>query len=303
MCGRGRCKIGKESLAAATGVPAADFHDMAQFAGAENMSPGSCFPIKSKNEEGDTQLRAMVWGLIPSFSISVASPNHFKMFNARSETVYEKKSFSALIQSRRGVVFMNGYYEWKIEAGIKQPYYVHRSSGELLKMACVFDTYRRRDDLSVLYTFSILTTEANKTISWLHERQPLFIVDKDTEATWCAQDTPRSGVVSVLASRDVPHDITAHPVTRKVSSALYQEDDCCIAIPRQRKANSYFSRADDSNTVKKEISADVAVADTPKRSHSDTPPTANNTIISYFRQSTTPIIKRYTLSRECNIFD
>ncbi len=43
--------------------------------------------------------------------------DHFKMFNARSESVGEKASFRRLLPTRRCLVLADGFYEWlKVEA-------------------------------------------------------------------------------------------------------------------------------------------------------------------------------------------
>ena len=234
----------RADMPAATGVPSNNYHNMEKFKGGENMSPGSHFPIKTTSDRGEMHLRAMVWGLVPGFTPPGASPDHFKMFNARSETVTEKVSFAKLMRSQRGVVFMNGYYEWKKEAGVKQPYYVYRKNGELLKMACVFDTWKQHNE-EPLYSFSILTAEAHKSIAWLHNRQPLFLIHDEDEAAWIDPATPRDTINNILTSTAIPPDLSIHQVTRKMSNMSYQEADCCVAIPQERKASSFFCKAED----------------------------------------------------------
>jgi putative SOS response-associated peptidase YedK len=59
---------------------------------------------------------------------------HFQnlMFNARSDTLFSKPTFSRLLsQSKSCVVALDGYFEWKSSPlaggkGKKQPYFVHR---------------------------------------------------------------------------------------------------------------------------------------------------------------------------------
>lgn len=71
-------------------------------------------------EEG-TRIRAMKWGLIPSFQSADSPIDHFRMFNARCETVFTLPSFRNLVLSRRCVAVFEGYYEWKQEFEGKQP--------------------------------------------------------------------------------------------------------------------------------------------------------------------------------------
>lgn len=63
-------------------------------------------------------------------------------FNARSESVAEKPVFSRLLKRQRCVVLLDGFYEWKTDAGgKKQPYYCSFGEGKVMKMAGLFDTW------------------------------------------------------------------------------------------------------------------------------------------------------------------
>lgn len=63
-------------------------------------------------------------------------------FNARSETVTEKPIFSRLLPQQRCVVILDGFYEWKADAGgKKQPYYVSFGEGEVMRMAGLYDVW------------------------------------------------------------------------------------------------------------------------------------------------------------------
>ena len=48
----------------------------------------------------------------------------------RSETVAEKPAFRRLLPRRRCVVLMSGFYEWRQEGAVKQPYYVYLQQAE-----------------------------------------------------------------------------------------------------------------------------------------------------------------------------
>ena len=64
------------------------------------------------------------------------------MFNARGESVGDKPSFKRLVDRKRCVVLVDGFYEWKKDAsGEKQPFYVHRPDGRPLMLAGLYDTW------------------------------------------------------------------------------------------------------------------------------------------------------------------
>ena len=51
------------------------------------------------------------WELVPGFTRPGEKPDHWKMFNARAETVAEKSAFSRLLRRLRCVVPVDGFYE------------------------------------------------------------------------------------------------------------------------------------------------------------------------------------------------
>ncbi|KAI9078956.1 hypothetical protein K1719_039105 [Acacia pycnantha] len=51
----------------------------------------------------------MKWGLVPSFTKKTEKPDHYKMLNARSESVGEKASFRRLLPKCRCLVAVEGH--------------------------------------------------------------------------------------------------------------------------------------------------------------------------------------------------
>ncbi|KAI8464931.1 MAG: hypothetical protein J3K34DRAFT_489601 [Monoraphidium minutum] len=159
MCGRSRCTLAPEDVAAAAGVPPDQLGARwpnrraapppfvkrrawtpVVRAGGGGVRDGGGGADGAEGGEGGggegggggrgRVVETMKWGLVPSFTAAHEAPDHFRMFNARSETVAEKPVFSRLLGRRRVgwrcVVLLNGFYEWKKDAGgRKQPYYVH----------------------------------------------------------------------------------------------------------------------------------------------------------------------------------
>ena len=85
-----------------------------------NLSGSSChyWGYSSKQDrhvrmlQGELGLQTMTWGLVPSWTKPGAELDFYRMFNARSETVPEKNVFKRLLDSKRCVVLLNGFYEW-----------------------------------------------------------------------------------------------------------------------------------------------------------------------------------------------
>ncbi|HEX9260145.1 MAG TPA: SOS response-associated peptidase, partial [Acidimicrobiales bacterium] len=110
------------------------------------------------------RLEAVHWGLVPSWAKDVKLGQ--KMINARAETLLEKNVFKAALKRRRCLVPVDGFYEWKAVPGrkAKQPYYIHRSDGEPLAFAGLWETWRDPaggSDAPVLHSATIVTVAAN----------------------------------------------------------------------------------------------------------------------------------------------
>lgn len=174
------------------------------------MRPGQGEQMETINP-GAESLTLMRWGLIPNWS---KEPDiGAKLINARSETVAEKPSFRAAFKRRRCLIPVDGFYEWKTQEGVKQPYYIHMADGAPFAFAGLWEYWMGADG-SEVDTCSILTTNANKEIRDLHHRMPV-ILDQDQFQTWMR------GTVDEAQRLMKPYagerKIAFHPVSRAVN--------------------------------------------------------------------------------------
>ena len=107
----------------------------------ENVSPGQHMTVlREKKEGGGLELVPMVWGLVPSYIKSRKDVNHWRMFNARSETVLSNGVFSRLTEKRRCAIPLNGFYEWQtLSNGKKQPFYLTLKEKSMIFAAGLYD--------------------------------------------------------------------------------------------------------------------------------------------------------------------
>ena len=83
------------------------------------------------------------------------------LINARSETVRQKPSFK---ESKPCLIVADGWFEWKRDGEVKQPYYFHMNN-EVFYFAGI------HNDLGC----AILTMEAIEKLSPIHNRQPIML--------------------------------------------------------------------------------------------------------------------------------
>ena len=140
-----------------------------------NVSPSQLVPVVRSAGEHNI-LSPMKWGLVPSWSKDPSMGSH--MINARSETVAEKPAFRHAIKYNRCIIPISGFYEWQAVEHHKQPYFTHLKGHAPMCLAGIWEHWTAPDG-SVLETFSILTTSANKLIEPIHERMPVILKPAD----------------------------------------------------------------------------------------------------------------------------
>lgn len=135
------------------------------------------------------------------------------VFNARSETVTEKRMFKAAFVEARCLVPFDGYYEWKFQGrGGKQPYRITLPQQELAAFAGVWKTHPESEEKY----FSILTKAAPKALQNIHSRVPV-IVPQVLEKHWLQLDTNAENILNEIL-RYQPEDFVFYPVSKQVNN-------------------------------------------------------------------------------------
>lgn len=167
--------------------------------------------------EGSARTAApMRWGLIPSWWDQTRRLP--ATFNARADTVATKPMFRSAFKSRRCIVPMSGFYEWKTEGNLKRPFYVTMASGEPMSVAGLWEavTWDGKPTLSC----TIITTDANETMAQIHDRMPV-VLGKDDWGAWL------SAKVGLEVLRPCPNEwIKATEVSSYVNKVSNQGPRC-----------------------------------------------------------------------------
>ncbi|MFM9036926.1 MAG: SOS response-associated peptidase [Actinomycetota bacterium] len=231
MCGRFTSLTSPEAVAAVFGTEPPNPELFDGFAPNYNVPPTSTIMVVLDDSDGQRRLGRLQWGLVPSWAKDRSGAA--RLINARSETVLEKPSFKSSVPSKRCIIPIDGFYEWRTvdvdPKAKKRPVYVTRRDGEMLAIAGLWATWRDRVTPSpALHSCCIITTAANATMSPVHDRMPVVLERDDWEA-WLAVghngtsiDEVRSLMVpadpSILVYRDVSTDV--NNVRNKDSSLI-----------------------------------------------------------------------------------
>lgn len=157
-----------------------------------------------------------------------------KLINARTETAADKPVFWAAFSKRRCLVPADGFYEWRREGSVRQPWLIARRDGGPMAFAGLWEGWRMpegavlRGSLAerqlddVVETFTILTTDANATIRALHHRMPV-IVPAEAFGPWLTGKNVRLG--------PAPEDLLAmHRACLRVNNPRNDAPECVVAL-------------------------------------------------------------------------
>jgi putative SOS response-associated peptidase YedK len=149
-----------------------------------------------------SKIKILKWGLIPSWTKNrdQAEIIRYKTFNARSESIDTKPSFSSSFRSKRCIIPVNGFFEWQNTDEGKIPWYISSAENGIISLAGIYDDWNETTTGDVFSTFSIVTTEANELMAHIHnsgKRMPV-ILSRDGEKRWIDLSTSQEDAMNLL---------------------------------------------------------------------------------------------------------
>jgi putative SOS response-associated peptidase YedK len=163
------------------------FASLDQYLASYNVAPSQVMPI-ARLADGKPELMPAKWGLVPHWAKDEKTA--FKCINARSETVASSPAFRGAYRSkRRCLVPTSGFYEWQKGPNGKQPFFITSPNESMLAFAGLWEQWKRPDG-DLLTSYTIITTDANDAVSFLHNRMPVILREEDY-SEWLSADDPR----------------------------------------------------------------------------------------------------------------
>jgi putative SOS response-associated peptidase YedK len=159
----------------------------------------------------------MRWGLVPWWWKKPLKQVPAS-FNARAESVADKRMFRDAFKRHRCIIPANGYYEWEKRPDGRQPYFVSAADGSVLSFAGLWDRWQNPETGEPMTSCTIIVTDANTLTSPIHDRMPV-ILDKADIGPWL------SGTGGVELLRPPPDDsLRMWPVSRRVNKTGTGDD-------------------------------------------------------------------------------
>lgn len=211
-----------------------------------NLAPTATVPVLRQGADGAVELTPMKWWLMPYWSRQPKP--RYATFNARVETAATSASFREPYRKRRCVVPISGFYEWaKTQVAApasgnasgnasaqargrtaKLPYYLKPSAASGLLLAGLWDRWQDSQTKAVFESFTVLTTEANAALRFVHDRQPVMLSIADARR-WLDHRTPTAELEDRFASL-LPVTLEVVPVSTYVNNARNDGPRCITPI-------------------------------------------------------------------------
>lgn len=177
MCGRYASTRSAADLAALFGVEDLTDSDLVP---SYNIAPTDPAPIVLSgpvpSDPGGSEVagvRVARWGFLPPWSRDASGAA--RMINARAESVATSRAFGEAFASRRCLVPIDGWYEWRM----RRPYFMTRP--EPVVLGGIWSVWGQGDHRRL--TFSIITLPAIGELASIHDRMPL-ILDESRWERW-----------------------------------------------------------------------------------------------------------------------
>ncbi|HLG29836.1 MAG TPA: SOS response-associated peptidase, partial [Candidatus Brocadiales bacterium] len=159
-----------------------------------NIAPGQDIVIVIKVQDKNRLILSR-WGFIPSWSKDESTG--YKMINARSETIAEKRVFKTAFEKSRCLIVADGFYEWRKEGKVKKPVFIRLKSGRPFAFAGLYNKWISPEGNEVT-TSTIITTRANELLEPVHDRMPV-ITPEERQDLWLDSEVKvKSDLLSLL---------------------------------------------------------------------------------------------------------
>ncbi len=149
--------------------------------------PSTDIPVIHRGKEVKRAIHMMKWGFEPAFLKKL-------IINARSETLEQKPMFKDAFVRRRCLVPASGYYEWHNQ----KKHAIRVKDKRIISLAGLYDRFLDKDG-NAFWAVTLLTKDANESISAVHDRMPV-IIDKASESMWLSKEYPLNALKGVIDS-------------------------------------------------------------------------------------------------------
>ncbi|MCJ1435396.1 hypothetical protein MMC27_004769 [Xylographa pallens] len=187
----------------------------------EQQTDGESTTQIENQSETRYKLQAMKWGLVPFWT--KRNPDYgavMKTINARDDSLAENRGmWNTMKQKKRCIIVAQGFYEWLKKNGGKEkiPHYMKRKDDQLMCFAGLWDCVQYEGTEEKHYTYTIITTDSNKQLKFLHDRMPVVLENGSEQIrTWLDPNRYKWSKELQALLKPFEGELECYPVSREV---------------------------------------------------------------------------------------
>jgi putative SOS response-associated peptidase YedK len=231
------------------------------------------------------KIQAAKWGLVPFWTKRAPDyGSQMRTINCRDDSLIENRGmWNTMKQRKRCIVVAEGFYEWlkKNNGKDKLPHFVKRKDGQLMCFAGLWDCVQYEGSDEKLYSYTVITTDSNKQLKFLHDRMPV-ILEAGSDAMKMWLDPGYAGWSKELQSLLKPFDgeLECYPVDKAVGKVGNNSPQFMVPIDSKENRNNianFFGSQQSSVKSKAEEKAEEKTEPKMKQESPDHRPTSSHT--------------------------
>jgi putative SOS response-associated peptidase YedK len=211
----------------------------------------------------------MKWGLVPSWSTQYPTSSAMsKTINCRDDSLRTNAAFWAASKANRCIILAEGFYEWRRVGKFNTPYYIKRKDDRLMLFAGLWDVVKFKglwrelnrlpklyadlyniDQEKSIYTFTIITTDANDQIRFLHNRMPAILDEGSPKlATWLGPHKEKWSDEIGSCLKPYDKELVLYPVSKDVGKIYNDSPSLIVPVDSTENRNNianYFAKEDE----------------------------------------------------------
>lgn len=157
--------------------------------------------------ESPNKISLNSWGLVASWAKDKSHADMLRKgcLNAKSDDIFSTASFRNTIKTKRCLIFLSGFYEWRhLTPKDKYPYLVGIKNQKAFACAGVYETWKDKATGETRETCAIVTTTANPLMARIHNtkmRMPVMYT-KDEMYKWIQPNLTDEQITALMKPLD-----------------------------------------------------------------------------------------------------
>lgn len=192
-----------------------------------NIAPSMHVFTVASDRNGSRYLGRVHWG------IRLPWRKEKLLINIRLETALTTPYFQNLLSTRRVIVPMQAFYEWKKGTRPPQPFLIRLKDTAHMDIFSVGALWHKSEEGQT--QLALLTKPAEKNLEHLHARMPL-ILHRDQEERWLNRSNTDIDDFHTFLKGETP-DLIYYPVSTRVNQSTIDDPHLIEPLEREQDEN------------------------------------------------------------------